>query len=327
MQGGGHHSGAWKVAYADFPHEQKYDDLYTLNATVTDMAGNETRQSLVFSVNRFGSVYVLGEATQQLIKNYYTNTPQPVSITEINVDNLTSKDVTISHDGDITDLAQGQNYTVSQQGSEATWKSFTYTLNAENFKADGNYSVTVYSRDRATNESDNRSKDKEIDFAVDQTAPGIVVSGLENGGVYKEDGHAITIDTSDNMGVRGMKVYSGEQKIAEYTGDQLQTDYGTETLNIPAQDKVQTITFISDDIAGNETKQAYDNVIVSMNADTVQDAMTPTTKSIFSGKGLAAKAAAGAAAATGVAAVGAGSGLALRRRRIGKINISDKKTK
>lgn len=253
----------FETTYEDFPHTQDMDDLYTLHADIFDMAGNETTQDLVFSVNRFGSVYVLGDATKQLVSDYYTNTPQDVSITEINVDDLTYKDLAISQDGDISELSNGKNYTVNEQGSDASWKSYTYTVGAENFEEDGVYSVTVYSEDRATNSSDNRSKEKEIDFAVDQTAPSIVVSGLENNGVYKEDGHQITIDVTDNMSVTGMQVFSGDTELADYDADQLSATYGAETVTIPDEEDKQVITLVSTDMAGNEAEVTYSNILVS----------------------------------------------------------------
>ena len=49
----------------DFAREEKMDDLYTLTAKSVDKAGNETEKSVLFSVNRYGSVYVLDDATRE----------------------------------------------------------------------------------------------------------------------------------------------------------------------------------------------------------------------------------------------------------------------
>lgn len=46
------------VTFADFERVQNVDDIYTLTATITDKAGNETTKTITFSANRFGSVYV-----------------------------------------------------------------------------------------------------------------------------------------------------------------------------------------------------------------------------------------------------------------------------
>lgn len=318
----------YKVSYADFPHTKDMDDLYTLQADVFDMAGNETKEKLVFSVNRFGSVYVIGDSTAKLIDAYYTNKPQEVSITEINIDKLTYKDVSISRDGDISELKNGRDYSVTSQGSDQSWKSFTYTLKAVNFEKDGNYSVTVYSEDRATNKQDNRSKDKEIDFAVDQTAPSIVVSGLDNNGVYAEDGHQIALDVTDNMGVTGLQVFSDDTQLASWDADTLQAAGGTENLKIPAKDGYQNIRLVSEDVAGNQTETDYSNVVISLNAKKII-ATPPVAKkagpdNTTPGGGTKKPYGVIAAVAAAVIAAGAGVGLFLGRKKIRIRHQNDK---
>ena len=76
------------IKLEDFAHEKEVDDLYTMTAVVTDRAGNDTEQSVMFSVNRFGSVYVMSTDTQELLDKVYTNEEQDLVVTEINVDSL-----------------------------------------------------------------------------------------------------------------------------------------------------------------------------------------------------------------------------------------------
>ena len=250
----------YRVTYSDFAYETEMDDLYTLTADVYDLAGNETKEQLIFSVNRFGSVYVISDATKELIDNYYTNKPVDVVITEINVDELTYKDVTVSRDGDVRELSADSDYTVSAQGNEVSWKSFTYTIPADNFAIDGVYSVTVYSEDRATNIQDNRSKEAEIDFAVDTTAPGVVVSGLEKDTQYDE-GHQITVNATDNMSVTSLEVYADDELINSYDSEKLLADGGTESV-VLANGEDMTITIVSTDIVGNESRLEYEGISV-----------------------------------------------------------------
>ena len=42
----------------DFERVPELDDMYTMFATVYDLAGNSSEATVMFSVNRFGSVYV-----------------------------------------------------------------------------------------------------------------------------------------------------------------------------------------------------------------------------------------------------------------------------
>ena len=260
------------IAYDDFAYNKETDDLYTLSVSITDMAGNVTEDELVFSVNRFGSVYVVGDSTRALIDKYYTNEPQDVTITEINVDSLTYKEVSIDNDGDSKVLKEGKGYNVAVQGDDKSWKSMTYTIKANNFKKDGNYSVMVYSKDRASNTQDNRSAEKEIEFAVDTTAPSIVTSGIEEEGIYEEEGHNFMLSATDNMGFESLVIYTGQAELSElesYTGQEIESMNGTITVQLPEMDVYQNVMVLATDVAGNRTELDYNNVVVSRNATTI----------------------------------------------------------
>ncbi len=262
------------ITYSDFTHDKDTDDLYTLSVKITDLAGNVAEEELVFSVNRFGSVYVISESTQELTEQYYTNEPQDVTITEINVDSLTYKEVSVDRDGDSEVLKEGKDYTVTVQGNDKSWKSMTYTVKADNFKKDGNYSVMVYSKDRATNTQDNRSAEKEIEFAVDKSAPSIVTSGIEEEGVYEEEGHDFIINVSDNMGFESLVVYVGQDELEElvsFTDEEIEKQGGTLTISLPELDKYQNVMILATDVAGNQSEKDFNNVLVSRQAKKIID--------------------------------------------------------
>ena len=271
-------AGKHVITFADFKHIKENDDLYSLVARVKDKAGNEVEKELVFSVNRFGSVYVIDEDTQAIVDGYYTNKPVEVSVTEINVDRLTLKEVSIDRNGDISVLKEGKDYSVESEGTDKSWKSFTYNISSENFRKDGRYSVMVYSEDRAGNKQDNRSEGKQVDFAVDTTAPSVVVSGLKNNGKYEEDGHEITIDVTDNMELVDLAVYSEEELLSSYSSEEIDD---TIVIRIPAEDKPQDIYISASDAAGNITELKYDNIIVSADAGRIIS-MADSDKSMLS---------------------------------------------
>ena len=75
-----------------------------MTAVITDRAGNETEDSVIFSVNRFGSVFVLSDDTQELVDKYYTNEEQDLVVTEINVDSLVFNGISYGRDGELVDL-------------------------------------------------------------------------------------------------------------------------------------------------------------------------------------------------------------------------------
>lgn len=272
-------TGLFTYEIADIAHEKANDDLYTLNVKLTDLAGNKVEKTYKYSLNRFGSIFVLSDATKAMVDNYYVTSPQDVVITEINVDSLTSKEVSVAHDGNVKNVAEGRGYQVSDLTNNKGWHSISYTVNASNFKKDGMYSVTVFSEDKATNKQSNQSKDAEVKFLMDATAPSVVVSGLEDEGVYEEASHDFSVNAADTMGVEKMSVLLNGDKLGEYSAKELSENGGTVVLTIPSKDDYQKVEIICSDIAGNKVNLAYNNILVSEKAEEllISDNLTPTT--------------------------------------------------
>ena len=172
---------------------------------MVDKAGNEVEGKILYSVNRFGSVYQYGKETSELLANYYTKEGQELQITETNVDTLTKSRITYSRGGEIVTLTEGENYKVSMSGGEDSMKQYHYTIYKENFQEEGEYSVVLTSQDAAENQADNRLKGKEIQFVVDRTAPSIVFSGVEEKGQYEEHTREISLNVEDNIGTKTWK--------------------------------------------------------------------------------------------------------------------------
>lgn len=267
-------------AIADMAREKDNDDLYTLSVKLTDLAGNVVEKTVKYSLNRFGSVFVLSEGTKAMVDGYYVTKPHDVVITEINVDSLTKKEVSVAHDGDVKELREGASFTTNDKTTSNGWHSISYNVDKSNFNKDGIYSVTVYSEDKATNKQSNQSKDTEVEFLLDQTAPSVIVSGLEDGGIYEEESHDFSINAADTIGVTDMKVYLNDEKLASYTADELNANGGTVVLTVPSKDDYQKVTIECSDVVGNVTKLAYNNLLVSVKAEELllEDDLTPTSK-------------------------------------------------
>ena len=265
---------------ADMAHEKANDDLYTLSVKLTDLAGNSVEKTVKFSLNRFGSVFVLSEETKAMVNNYYVTTPHDVVITEINVDSLTKKEVSVAYDGSVRDLREGASFTVNDSTNSNGWHSISYNVGRANFNKDGIYAVTVFSEDKASNKQSNQSKDAEVEFLLDKTAPSVIVSGLEDGGIYEEDSHDFSVNAADTIGVTDMKVYLNDEKLASYTAEELNENGGTAVLTIPSKDDYQKVTIQCTDVAGNVTNLAYNNLLVSVKAEELllEDNLNPTAK-------------------------------------------------
>ncbi len=251
----------------DFAYVQEQDDLYTMKATVYDLAGNRSEETVMFSVNRFGSVYTYDEATAALVGEngkYYTKTEQALKITETNVDTLEFKEITVNFNGKLRTLKEGQDYTVKASGTEVTWKQYQYNIKADNFKEEGTYVVTIYSEDRAANRSDNNTKGKKIAFVVDKTNPSILVSGIETNGQYKSSSQEMFIDIDDNVLaakvsviIDGAETIFDAAKIAELDG--------RICISVDAANHAQNIKITAADAAGNSSETEITNVRVNAN--------------------------------------------------------------
>ncbi|MCR4691536.1 MAG: Ig-like domain repeat protein, partial [Lachnospiraceae bacterium] len=239
------------VDLGDFKREKSVDDLYTLDTLVEDLAGNQTTDTRTFSVNRFGSVYVLSPATGKMVDDYYINKEQDMVITEINVDKLSFKEVDCSIDGEVITLEEGKDYEVNKSLTDAKWNSYEYHISKKNFEKEGAYVVTIYSEDRATNKSSNKAKEKEVSFVVDKTAPSIVVAGVENGGQYAQNTRDVTIDVQDNILLDNVEVYVDNALVKTEETDALLENNGITTVTLKGSNKRQLLKVSSRDAAGN----------------------------------------------------------------------------
>lgn len=240
----------------DFSHTKESDDLYRLTVSAEDLAGNRTEQRIRFSVNRFGSVYALDQRTEKLAGEngtYYTDKEPLITITETNVDSLVFHEIVCSHNGKLKTLRETIDYTVEKNGDDTSWKQYRYCIGAENFSEEGHYTLTIYSEDQAKNVSDNQSGGKQISFAVDRSAPSIVISGAEDGGRYRENSRELRVDVQDNLALKQVRLWlDGEEQV--YEGSDLQEKNGILTVTAKGKDQWQTLKLQAIDRAGNLTE-------------------------------------------------------------------------
>ena len=250
------------IKFNDFARQEKMDDLYTLTAKAVDMAGNEKEESILFSVNRYGSVYVLDNDTKDWLdtKDYtYINEEKEVGVIEYNVDSIENSQITVNRDGEMTNLKEKTDYKVTSSGTEAQWKENHYILDAESFATEGNYSVIFSTQDKAGNAMNNNSVKKSnrnlpIGFAVDKTAPTVVISGVEDGGSYRSAERTMTVDAKDNLALNEVIVsINGKRQI--YNAEELAELDGIVNTVITSANNFQKIEVSAYDKAGNALGQ------------------------------------------------------------------------
>lgn len=286
--------------FQNFPKEQSYDDIYTINATLTDMAGNESNATVTFSVNRFGSVYVFDQTLKDIEGTYIQNEID-VKLKEVNVDSLEHDKIKVVVDtnGTPRTLEEGIDYQVQESGGNGQWYQYDYTIDKSLFAGDGRYIVTLYSEDIAGNVNENidESKEAEISFGVDKTAPVVIPIDVESNAQYPVDTKAANVTVNDNLVLDSVEIYIGDKKC-DYT-----VDGENYQFNIPNNTKKQDVTIMAVDAAGNKTNYVLNGILVTTN----------TFIRWYNNKPLFAGSIAGAAVVT---CGGVGAAIALRSGRI-----------
>lgn len=194
--------------FENFAEEKEMDDIYTLTAQLTDKAGNTSKETILFSVNRFGSNYELSKATKQ-IDGTYVKEPIDIEISEINANKLENIKITVFRNNETIALEEGHDYRIDLIGGNGQWYQYTYTIFASNFAEDAVYRVTVYSEDEAGNISENTldTKNSEIQFGVDGTAPLLMITNAESNVTYAVDNLQVIMTASDNLLLNSVEVY------------------------------------------------------------------------------------------------------------------------
>ena len=306
--------------------KENMDDIYTLTAETTDKAGNQYSTSKIFSVNRDGSTYLYDDYTEELIKNGYTNDPKNLVVSEINVDTLTFWELMVSENGTQKTLEQNKDFEVSESGSDVSWKEYKYTINASNFENEGDYNVSIYSEDRATNVTTNTAKSKDILFAVDKTSPVISLANIEDGGRYKVESQKFTANVDDNMALDKVEYYVDDELKQTFDADEVSANGGSLELSVDSSNTFRNVSVKAYDKANNEATTASVDVLVSANTwvqfynnkpafyGTIGGGVAAVAAAVAAGIHFSG-AAAGTAAVAGKTAAGAGIFLAGKKRK------------
>lgn len=249
--------------FDDFEYIQDWDDIYTLSASITDLAGNETSKEIIFSVNRFGSVYVM-EKEARNIGGTYIQKEQDIMLTETNVDSLPEESVRVkvSHNGNTQDLKRGSDYTIDREGGDGSWTRYRYKIPAEKFREEGQYIVTVSSRDTAGNINENidETKKAELRFGVDKTKPVVIPLNIDSDITYSEDSKVARIDISDNMILKNVLIQLNGETV-----ETVQDGQGAYLIPLKNQGNSQDISITAVDAAGNIGNVAVKNFYITTN--------------------------------------------------------------
>ena len=253
------------VSYLNPAKTKGNDGVYTLTVQAVDLAGNTESEAVTWSVNRFGSTYVISDNTGKMLDQYLKSSKTTdVKVTEINPsgldDNKTS--VELTRDTKNTTLKSGDNYT-TDANTASGWSEYNYTVSKSNYDKDGAYRVLFHSEDAAGNSSENTMEGKnakksgaaaEINFAVDDTAPIASFVDLASNGKYEESSHKAKVSFEDNLKLSKAQIKVNGKTVATFTADQLEKSPIRE-FTLDGSSSKQDVTVVAWDAAGNKSKE------------------------------------------------------------------------
>lgn len=241
-----------RFVFNNFPKEKNIDDVYELMVSLTDKAGNTTKEAIKFSVNRFGSTYLLDEAVEKINGKYIKN-PIDIVVNEINTDELSNIKITVFKDGVAKILEEGKDYDIKISGGDTQWFKYTYKIFENNFSKDGVYTITIESNDKAGNISKNNldNKGMELNFGVDSTEPNIIIENLESNTTYALDKIRVNIRVNDNLKLKKVFVELDGKVYKQWDEEELDNN-GIFSLEILGDsNQAHNLVVYAVDAAGN----------------------------------------------------------------------------
>lgn len=258
----------------------KNDGLYTLKIEAKDKAGNayDTNANIiVFSVNRYGSVYTFSDDLCSMITDNegYTNADvknlsNDITIYEYNPTDVNSQTVEIIRNNDTVNLVKNKDYAIntSKKKSKASWSRNAYTIFTDNFKQDGVYNIRVSSEDEA--EIKSQTVDYDVctaEFKIDRTKPEIVsvnyspdiekVTMKNEQATVENDKLTVNFAVEDLMRLDSVEIYVNDSnKPQSYLyGDDFKDAnfFDGCSFNLDMSSDVQNFRIVVKDKAGNIT--------------------------------------------------------------------------
>lgn len=223
-----------RYMWTDIAHEEENDGIYQLQAYARDLAGNQKTlgEGILFTVNRFGSVYMFSDEFQEILKKGYMRKTKGIVITEYSVnpvdtrvtilkDNQSWRELYLEDDHENVQQNHLQRKEVLQRetrdgkygvlikknasGSRKGWYVKRHYISEKNFQEEGRYQITLESssyvvkngRKKLIRETSTALKKQPISFTVDRTPPVVRIGGLEEE-YYEGEKHPFVITVMDN---------------------------------------------------------------------------------------------------------------------------------
>lgn len=248
------------------------DGIYQLAYVVTDKAGRTVQNEFQFSVNRNGSSYIIDSKATAINKTFLKAVENDIQIMEVNVNELDMNSILLilTKGSNTIELKEGVDYTLEKKISADKWCQYIYTIKKSCFDTDGEYSLTISSKDALGNisVSDLENKQADISFVVDKTLPLCNILNLKSNTTYAADGKNIELSVSDNIKLAKVSVFLNGVEIVDLSETELdrlaQADQNI-SFDITSKSTAQNLEVVFEDKAGNSDTVKISNFYVTTN--------------------------------------------------------------
>ena len=257
------------LSFQNFPEEPDTDDVYRLSAKIVDMAGNETTEELWFSVNRFGSTYLLSDRAKAL-QGSYQKEGEEILISEINADEVLSSALTLYRNEEKHALSEGAEYQTTRSGGNGKWHRGDYLIKKDNFDKEGLYHLQISSQDKAGNlaSTEQTERGAELRFGIDRTPPRILLSNVDNQGVYRGDALDLDLSVQDNLWLEQVDATVDGTEELSWRDKSLQEAVAKDSFPLQIsgeKGKRHKLLVVARDAAGNESRKEVSDFVITNN--------------------------------------------------------------
>lgn len=257
------------LSFQNFPEEPDTDDVYRLSAKIVDMAGNETTEELWFSVNRFGSTYLLSDRAKAL-QGTYQKEGEEILISEINADEVLSSALTLYRNEEKHALSEGAEYQTTRSGGNGKWYRGDYLIKKDNFDKEGLYHLQISSQDKAGNlaSTEQTERGAELRFGIDRTAPRILLSNVDDQGVYRGDVLDLDLSVQDNLWLEQVDATVDGTEELSWKDKSLQEAVAKDSFPLQIsgeKGKRHKLLVVARDAAGNESRKEVSDFVITNN--------------------------------------------------------------
>ena len=257
------------LSFQNFPEEPDTDDVYRLFAKIVDMAGNETTEELWFSVNRFGSTYLLSDRAKAL-QGSYQKEGEEILISEINADEVLSSALTLYRNEEKHALSEGAEYQTTRSGGNGKWYRGDYLIKKDNFDKEGLYHLQISSQDKAGNlaSTEQTERGAELRFGIDRTPPRILLSNVDNQGVYRGDSLDLDLSVQDNLWLEQVDAIVDGTEELSWKDKSLQEAVAKDSFPLQIsgeKGKRHKLLVVARDAAGNESRKEVSDFVITNN--------------------------------------------------------------